>query len=139
MTSHNDDDILLIVAGVSGVGKTTVAEFLASQLKGSRAYSNFVECEIAIKGATYHEADDFHSLENKKLMANGIPLDDERRASWLAAMRDAAKHADEKIVVLACSALKKKYRDVLRECGRKTIFVQLVADPVRDCGTHAQY
>ena len=84
--------------GVAASGKTTVAEGLALTLK-----------------ATYFEADDFHPPANIAKMSNGIPLTDEDRWPWLAAMRDALASHD--CVVVTCSALKRSYRDLLRGAG----------------------
>lgn len=88
----------LVVMGVSGSGKTTLAAMLAGKL-----------------GWPYRDADDFHPAANVTKMASGRPLTDEDRAPWLAAIarwiddqRAAGGHA-----IVACSALKRAYRDVL--------------------------
>ena len=84
--------------GVSGCGKTTVAGLLGRRL-----------------GWQVAEADDFHSPANIEKMKNGIPLTDEDRWPWLAAIAawiDKALAADKRGVV-ACSALKRSYRDVI--------------------------
>jgi gluconokinase len=92
------DELLFIVMGVSGSGKTTMARLLA----------------LATGGA-WLDADDFHSAENKARMSAGIPLTDDDRAPWLdrlnAELRAEANKG--KPVFLACSALKQKYRDRL--------------------------
>lgn len=85
--------------GVSGSGKTTVAKCLA--------FSTSSE---------FYDADFFHSSEAKAKMSEGEPLTDEDRAPWLQKIQvtiDRWLH-EEKNVVLACSALKAKYRQVLR-------------------------
>jgi gluconokinase len=84
--------------GVSGSGKTTIGTRLANQI-----------------GATFADADDFHSPENKAKMAAGTPLNDEDRAPWLATLNGVLKGwvTDGKRGVLACSALKASYRDTL--------------------------
>ena len=92
--------MIIIVFGVSGSGKTTVGKALAERLG----------CEFA-------DADDFHSAQNIEKMRKGIPLDDYDRAEWLSDLRDLiddrfAKGSD---LVLACSALKQKYREYLSE------------------------
>ena len=92
--------MIIIVFGVSGSGKTTVGRALAERLG----------CEFA-------DADDFHSAENVEKMRSGIPLDDDDRAGWLSDLRELI---DERFsagtdLVLACSALKQKYRDYLSE------------------------
>ncbi len=89
---------VLVVMGVSGSGKTTVAALLAGRL-----------------GWEYGDADDFHSPANVRKMHGGTPLGDEDRWPWLRAMaawidatRSVGRHG-----VLACSALKRAYRTVL--------------------------
>ncbi|MBH8558835.1 gluconokinase [Hymenobacter negativus] len=87
-----------IVMGVSGCGKTTVGELLAKKLN-----------------LPFYDADDFHSQANIDKMAHGTPLTDEDRSSWLATL--ATKLGEwEKAggAILACSALKEKYRDTLQ-------------------------
>lgn len=89
---------LLIVMGVSGSGKTTIAKLLADRL-----------------GYSYAEADDFHPPANVEKMKHDHPLTDADRAPWLANIHAyAAGHlaAGENLVV-TCSALKRAYRDVL--------------------------
>ncbi|WP_394823600.1 gluconokinase [Pendulispora albinea] len=91
--------MIVIVAGVSGSGKTTVGQLLARHL-----------------GVAYAEADDFHPPENIAKMAAGTPLTDADRAPWLAAIgafADARMARGESAVV-TCSALKRSYRDGLR-------------------------
>jgi len=101
---------VLVVMGVSGAGKSTVGMLLARRL-----------------GWEFVEADDFHSAHNIALMKAGHPLTDADRAPWLQAI---AAHLDElrrarKCAVLACSALKKSYRDVLRGGHRDVRFIYL--------------
>src|SRR5436190_7743595 len=90
--------MFLIVMGVSGSGKTTVGKALAADL-----------------GWPFYDADDFHPPENVAKMAQGIPLTDADRAPWLASLRDviARTLAEGRSGVLACSALKQRYRDQL--------------------------
>ncbi|MGE5292318.1 MAG: gluconokinase [Micromonosporaceae bacterium] len=91
--------------GVSGSGKSTVGAMLAGRL-----------------GWAYAEADDFHPAANVTKMHAGIPLTDDDRWPWLRAIAewmDAQAAADEPAVV-ACSALKRRYRDFLR-AGRPYI------------------
>ncbi|XP_053788329.1 probable gluconokinase [Vidua chalybeata] len=90
--------VLVVVMGVSGSGKTTVGSRLAEKL-----------------GWKFYDADDYHPLENKKKMEEGIPLNDEDRIPWLCALHDILRREDtsRQDTILACSALKKMYRRVL--------------------------
>jgi len=88
--------------GVSGSGKTSVGTMLASRI-----------------GVPFHDADDFHSEKNVKKMSVGTPLTDADREAWLHRLADLIGNLDEG-GVLACSALKSKYRDVL-EGNLKTV------------------
>jgi gluconokinase len=101
--------MIVIVMGVTGSGKTTIGSLLAEQL-----------------GWQFADADDFHPPENVEKMRRGIPLNDEDRKPWLRRLRDAitAWIAEEKNVVLACSALKRSYRREL-EAGPEVRFVYL--------------
>jgi gluconokinase len=84
--------------GVSGCGKSTVARRLAEAV-----------------GGDWLDADDFHSAENKAKMSHGIPLTDDDRWPWLDRLNEELRAADkEKPLFLACSALKQRYRDRLR-------------------------
>jgi len=85
--------------GATGAGKTTIGTMLAAQLNWQFA-----------------DADAFHPPANIEKMSKGIPLNDADRAPWLAAMRNAILEwiAAGKNVVLACSALKRAYREELR-------------------------
>ena len=87
-----------IIMGVSGSGKTAVGKALAREL-----------------GWSFFDADDFHPASNIKKMANGIPLTDEDRAPWLNTLHVLIANAltEAHPGVLACSALKEKYRQVL--------------------------
>lgn len=89
----------LIVMGVSGCGKSFIGEILARTL-----------------GGVFEDADDFHSPSNKTKMSNLIPLTDEDRLPWLQVLRDhIILHREQSpCYVLACSALKQSYRDLLR-------------------------
>ena len=91
--------MIIIIMGVSGAGKTTVGRLLAKEL-----------------GWTFYDADDFHSAANKDKMSRGVALTDEDRAEWLMSLRRLLNQcsATSRSVVLACSALKQEYRNVLR-------------------------
>jgi len=91
--------VIVIIMGTTGAGKTTIGTMLATQLNWQFA-----------------DADTFHPPANIEKMSRGIPLTDADRAPWLEAMRKAILEwiAAGKNVVLACSALKRAYRDELR-------------------------
>jgi gluconokinase len=101
----------IVVMGVSGCGKSTVARQLSERL-----------------GWPMAEGDDFHSPENKAKMAAGSPLTDEDRRPWLESLRDwidsAPSHA-----ILTCSALKRSYRDILRTGRGRVRFLHLDGSP----------
>jgi gluconokinase len=87
-----------VVMGVSGCGKTSVGRALASRL-----------------GWDFYDADEFHSLQNIAKMKGGIPLDDADRAPWLETLHELISACLEmgRPGVLACSALKERYRQAL--------------------------
>lgn len=89
---------IIIIMGVAGCGKSTIGAVLAHELDWD-----------------FYDADDFHSESNRIKMAQNIPLTDEDRASWLDSLRSLIGQniQNEKSIVLACSALKKSYRDIL--------------------------
>ena len=94
----------LIVMGVSGCGKTTVGSALAARL-----------------GWTFCDADDLHSPANVAKMAAGHALDDADRAPWLADV--ASWIGTHRPCVVACSALKRRYRDILRNHGLEFVYL----------------
>ena len=95
-TVDADAASVIVVMGVCGSGKSTVGKAVAERF-----------------GIAFHDADDFHSAANKDKMARGVPLTDEDRAPWLATMAEASSTWSAG-AVLACSALKLRYREVLR-------------------------
>ncbi len=99
-----------VVMGVSACGKSTVGRLLAQ-----------------VRGATYLDGDDFHPPQNVARMAAGQALSDADRQGWLAALstRLAQARAAGEGVVLSCSALKRRYRDVLREGAPDLVLVFL--------------
>src|SRR3712207_6584842 len=105
-------EMVVILMGVSGSGKTTVGRLLAERT-----------------GATFYDADDFHTPANVEKMRAGVPLTDEDRRPWLDALRALVASCLERgePAVLACSALKEKYRERLRVDGRVR-FVYLEGD-----------
>ncbi|WP_269329804.1 gluconokinase [Kineosporia babensis] len=96
--------------GVSGCGKSTVAALIAGRL-----------------GWPLGEADDLHPAANVAKMSNGIPLTDDDRRPWLTEVR-AWIDAQDGDCVLTCSALKRSYRDLLRQAGVRVRFVHLHGD-----------
>jgi gluconokinase len=103
---------LIVVMGVTGSGKSTVGMALAERL-----------------AVPFGDADDFHSAANVAKMASGVPLDDSDRLPWLRAIGTwLAAHATTGAVA-SCSALKRSYRDVLRESAPAVRFVHLRGDP----------
>ena len=96
--------------GVAGSGKTTVAKLFAKKT-----------------GAVFHEGDDFHPPENVAKMRDGIPLTDADRKKWLQTLRKIIVRAlaKKEFSVLACSALKSKYRDTLSAGDSRVKFVHL--------------
>ena len=112
----------VVVMGVSGCGKSTVGKLLAEHL-----------------GARFIDGDDLHPKANKDKMASGTPLNDEDRWPWLdlvgAALAGAPNPVDvfELVkptgTVVACSALKRKYRDRILAAAPGTIFVHLHGTP----------
>ncbi len=90
--------MIVVLMGVAGAGKTTVGRLLAEAL-----------------GCPFLEGDSLHSPANIAKMTHGIPLTDDDRAPWLAAIRAHAEEAFKrgKNLVIACSALKQQYRDFL--------------------------
>jgi gluconokinase len=105
--------MIVIVMGVTGAGKTTIGRLLAEQL-----------------GWQFADADDFHPAVNVEKIRHGIALDDADRAPWLAALRKAILEwiSAGRSIVLACSALKRSYRDQLA-AGPEVRFVYLKGSP----------
>jgi gluconokinase len=104
----------VIVMGVAGSGKTTLARALALEL-----------------GVSYIESDDYHSTSDIEKMAAGVPLDDQDRIPWLDAIGVTLCTANREgnSTVTACSALKRRYRDLLRTFVPDAFFVELDGDP----------
>lgn len=119
--------MVYIIMGVLGSGKSTVGELLADHLR-----------------CVFRDADDYHSASNRSKMANGIPLTDVDRKPWIFAVRAVidGQLAIREDCVLACSALKEKYRQTLIQ-GRKEIKLiylkgtkDLIAERVKLRGGH---
>lgn len=101
---------VIIIMGVSGTGKSTIGAVLAKKLK-----------------AKFIDGDDLHPKANILKMASGQSLDDDARIPWLERIRDVIFSVERKgeTAVIVCSALKKQYRDMLREGNQHIIFVHL--------------
>lgn len=99
--------------GVAGSGKTMIGRALAAEL-----------------GWRFVDADDYHTREHVEKMRRGEPLSDSDRAPWLAALHGALARAIDRRehLVLACSALRERYRRTLRGGLRPVRFVHLTAD-----------
>ncbi|WP_367128817.1 gluconokinase [Saccharothrix sp. HUAS TT1] len=117
----------VVVMGVSGAGKSTVARLLADRL-----------------GLPMAEADEFHPAANIAKMSAGVPLTDADRAPWLDAIRDwiTERAAAGESTIVTCSALKRVYRDVLREAGARVRFLflrgadEVIGDRLRERSGH---
>ncbi len=101
---------LIVVMGVSGCGKSSVASALADHY-----------------GFLFLDADDFHSQAARERMASGQPLTDEMRAPWVESIRTYLQQraAEGKDCILAFSGLRKQHRDRIRTSGLKTVFLFL--------------
>jgi carbohydrate kinase (thermoresistant glucokinase family) len=99
--------------GVSGSGKSLIGDALARAL-----------------GIDFIEGDEYHSAENVRKMAAGIPLTDDDRAQWLRSLAGRIREAKDAGtgVVITCSALKRSYRDILRAQADDVHFVFLKGD-----------
>jgi gluconokinase len=101
----------IVVMGVAGCGKSTVAKLVAERL-----------------GWPMAEGDDFHSPQNRSKMASGTPLTDADRKPWLEAIRDWLDRTPGNAVV-TCSALRRSYRDILRTARGRVRFLHLHGTP----------
>jgi beta-N-acetylhexosaminidase len=98
----------IIVMGVSGCGKTTIGDLVARKL-----------------GVPFLDGDSLHPVENVAKMAAGTPLTDEDRWPWLATVGAELAKAGDGGLVLACSALRRSYRDAIRAQAPDTVFLHL--------------
>ncbi|MDR7084225.1 beta-N-acetylhexosaminidase [Arthrobacter ginsengisoli] len=98
----------IVVMGVSGCGKTTIGDLVAREL-----------------GLPFLDGDALHPVENVAKMAAGTPLTDDDRWPWLATVGSTLANAGDGGLVLACSALKRSYRDAIRALAPDTVFLHL--------------
>lgn len=98
----------IVVMGVSGAGKSTIGALVADAM-------NF----------PFVDADSLHPVANIRKMAAGTPLNDDDRQPWLELVGHELSAAESTGIVMACSALKRRYRDIIRSKAPDTIFLQL--------------
>jgi gluconokinase len=110
MHAIEEVDMIIVLMGVTGVGKTTIGKLLAAQ------------CDME-----FCDADDFHPAANVEKMRAGIPLEDADRWPWLDRLNAEIRNAEarRRNMVLACSALKQVYRDRLGAGAADVKFVWL--------------
>jgi gluconokinase len=121
------DAPLFVVMGVAGSGKSLIGAALADSL-----------------GVTFVDGDDYHSAKNIEKMSAGVPLTDDDRVEWLRALAAKIRKASESDtgIVVACSALKRRYRDILRAPapGLQFVFLNgarsLIAQRLAERGGH---
>lgn len=117
MSDHDDARAgapLVVVMGVSGSGKTTIGALVAHEA-----------------GLPFLDADSLHPLANVRKMAAGTPLENADRRPWLDTVGERLRDADRDGtgLVLACSALKRRYRDRIRRAAPGTVFLHLHGTP----------
>ena len=103
---------LVVVMGVSGVGKSSVGRLLADRL-----------------GVEYADGDDFHSESNVAAMHSGRALTDDQRQPWLRAVAGWLRTHDAEGGVVSCSALRRSHRDVLVAAAPRATFLHLSGEP----------
>lgn len=101
----------VVVMGVSGSGKSTLGAALAGAI-----------------GARFIDGDDLHSEANRLKMTTGVPLNDRDRQPWLKAIAAELVTGSDAGTVIAASALKRVYRDTIREQAREVVFIHLSGD-----------
>ena len=104
--------LCVLIMGLPGSGKTTIAKILSKQLK-----------------AVFIEADDHHSVQNIIKMSQGHPLTDLDRKKWLSSILNKARESlKSQNVVIACSALKEKYRKSFISLNFKLVYLKIEHD-----------
>ena len=110
--ANKNQYLCVLIIGLPGSGKTTVAKILSKQLK-----------------AVFIEADDHHSIQNIMKMSNGHPLTDLDRKNWLSSILNKARESlKSQNVVIACSALKEKYRKSLISLNFQLVYLKIEHD-----------
>ncbi|MDN4596150.1 gluconokinase [Leifsonia sp. F6_8S_P_1A] len=101
----------IVVMGVSGAGKTTVGQLVAERL-----------------GVPFVDGDSLHPPANVAKMASGVPLTDDDRTPWLRTIGETLAGSGAGGVVVACSALTRSYRDLIRSKAPDAVFAELDGD-----------
>ena len=110
--ANKNQYLCVLIMGLPGSGKTTVAKILSKQLK-----------------AVFIEADNHHSIQNIMKMSNGHPLTDLDRKNWLSSILNKARESlKSQNVVIACSALKEKYRKSLISLNFQLVYLKIEHD-----------
>ncbi len=110
--ANKNQYLCVLIMGLPGSGKTTVAKILSKQLK-----------------AVFIEADDHHSIQNIIKMSKGHPLTDLDRKKWLSSILNKARESlKSQNVVIACSALKEKYRKSFISLNFKLVYLKIEYD-----------
>ncbi len=106
--------MVIVLIGPMGCGKTTIGKLLAGKLSW-----------------TFEDGDDFHPQSNVEKMKSGIPLDDADRLPWLTILHDRMRNAlaDNRSLIIACSALKRDYRKILGINQQEVVSVFLEGTP----------
>lgn len=111
---NSENKHLIIIMGVSGCGKSTVAHKLAKTLKGE-----------------FIEADDFHSEQNKKMMQSGVALTDALREPWINKLCAHIQNSQSSLIIMAYSGLRRSHRQRFRALGYITLFIWLNGSQVQ--------
>lgn len=110
MNFQENSATICIIMGVSGSGKSTIGQLLSQEL-----------------GWQFYDGDDFHPLENIEKMKHGIPLNDVDREPWLKGLRRLIENLQkqQENAIIACSALKENYRELLQNNDDNIIWIYL--------------
>ena len=109
---NENQNLCILIMGLPGSGKTTVGKFLTRRLN-----------------AVFIDADDHHSVQNIIKMSNGYPLNDLDRKKWLLSILNKARQSlKSQNVIIACSALKEKYRKFLISLNFQLVYLKIKHD-----------